>query len=251
TYDPANPSSADTLLHNVTRPGNSDVHISRGIEWDFNLGKIRATNTSFYLTGAYTETEYYSSNLVYNRPQGSAATYENIYVVYTNSSRSTQRRRLTSSLRIVQSIPKLKFVVSGTLQAVLYDYTRSNRALDAPTGYLSPSSEEYVGGRGEAIFTPFTQAELAAPDEVTFGGGHKLSDQIFARSAYSDKAETWPSLWVVNLRVTKDVTRFLGLSFYVNNMFFSQPWHKSSISTSESERNSNLFSYGFEVYLNF
>ena len=251
TYDPANPSSVDTLLHNVTRPGNSDVHISRGVEWDFNLGKIRATNTSFYLTGAYTETEYYSSNLVYNRPQGSAATYENIYVVYTNSSRSTQRRRLTSSLRIVQSIPKLKFVVSGTLQAVLYDYTRSNRALDAPTGYLSPSSEEYVGGRGEAIFTPFTQAELAAPDEVTFGGGHKLSDQIFARSAYSDKAETWPSLWVVNLRVTKDVTRFLGLSFYVNNMFFSQPWHKSSISTSESERNSNLFSYGFEVYLNF
>lgn len=251
SYDPAAPSSVDTLLHNVTRPGNNDVHISRGIEWDFNLGKIRSTNTSFYLTGAYTETEYYSSNLVYNRPQGSAATYEKIYVVYTNSSRSTQRRRLTTSLRVVQSIPRLKFVVSGTVQAVLYDYTRSNRALDAPIGYLSPAPNGYADARGSVDFTPFTQAELSSPDGVTFGGGHKLSDQILARSAYSDKAETWPSLWVVNLRVTKDVTRFLGLSFYVNNIFFSQPWHKSSISTSESERNSNLFSYGFEIYLNF
>lgn len=251
TYDPEHPSSVDTLLHNVTRPGNSDVHISKGIEWDFNLGKIRPTNTSFYLTGAYTQTEYYSSNLVYNRPQGSATTYEKVYVVYTNSSRSTQRRQLTSSLRIVQSIPRLKFVVSGTVQAVLYDYTRSNRALDAPIGYLSPAPGSYVAGRGAAVFTPFTEQEIASPEGVTFGGGHKLSDQILPRSAYSDKAETWPSLWVVNLRVTKDVTRFLGLSFYVNNVFFSQPWHKSSISTSESERNSNLFSYGFEVYLNF
>lgn len=46
-YDQQNPSRRDTVLYNLIRPGNPKSRRNRGIEFDFNFGKINATNTSF------------------------------------------------------------------------------------------------------------------------------------------------------------------------------------------------------------
>ena len=51
-YDKQNPSRRDTVLYNLIRPGNPKSRRNRGVEFDFNFGKINATNTSFYLSGA-------------------------------------------------------------------------------------------------------------------------------------------------------------------------------------------------------
>ena len=236
-YDREHPSVMDTTLVNNTRMANTDVHLSRGVEIDFNLGKIPATGTAFYLGGAWQETRYYSSNDIYNLPKGSSPAYPKIYFVYPAGARENHYKQLTGTLRVIQGIPAIAFVVSLTLQATLMDWSRNRIDLGAPIGWLN--SEGYH---------PLSEEQLKDEDLTIYG--HKVQDNFYQPSAYSGRAETWPSLWTVNLRVTKEVSRKFNLSFYVNNLFFSQPWQRSSISSTKVEKNANYFSYGFEISLN-
>ncbi len=237
-YDKDHPTVVDTTLFNNTRMSNTDVHVSKGVEVDFNFGKIRSTGTSFYLSGAWSETEYWSSNDVYQEPKGCTDAYRKILFIYAAGSRKNLNRSVTGALRVVQSIPAIAFVVSGTLQATLYDYSKNRIDITQPIGWLDSEGRHAV-----------TEEQLADPSSVVLHG-YRLSDNIYPVGSYNDRAEQWPSLWTVNLRVTKEVSRRFNLSFYVNNLFFSQPWQSSSISATKVEKNSNYFSYGFEISLN-
>ncbi|MBR1869151.1 MAG: TonB-dependent receptor, partial [Bacteroidales bacterium] len=237
-YDKAHPTVVDTTIFCNSRMSNTDVHVSRGVEFDFNLGKIRRTGTSLYLSGAWAETEYWSANEVYQEPKGSSDAYRKILFIYPAGSRKNLNRSMTASLRVVQSIPAIAFVVSGTLQATLYDYSKNRIDIQTPVAWQDAEGRH-----------PVTAAQLADPSAVLLHG-YSLADNIYPKGAYSDRAESWPSLWTVNLRVTKEVSRSFNLSFYVNNLLFSQPWQSSSISSTKVEKNSNYFSFGFEISLN-
>uniref|UniRef100_UPI00402594A6 hypothetical protein n=1 Tax=Candidatus Cryptobacteroides bacterium TaxID=3085639 RepID=UPI00402594A6 len=256
SYDKGKPSNVQTFLTNILFPANTDSHISEGIELDCNLGQIRSSGTSFYLTGSYSMTKSETERKTYMLPKGYGKSYSRIYLAYPAGMNGSERRQGTMVLRVVQSIPKLNFVLSGTVQTIFYDYTMNSRFTAAPEGYII--AEENVApqvGTGMNKYVAFTSDQLADsdysfPENWPSGERFLLKEQIFKKTAYSDVPETWPPLWVFNLRVTKDITKFLGTSFYVNNLFFSQPWHKSSVSSSVTERNSNLFSFGIELYVN-
>ena len=257
SYDKEKPSYVQTFLTNILYPANTDSHISEGIELDCNLGQIRSTGTSFYLTGSYSMTKSETERNIYMLPKGYGKSYSRVYLVYPAGMNGSQRRQGTMVLRVVQSIPKLNFVLSGTVQTIFYDYTKNSRFTAAPLGYII--AENNVApqvGTGDFEYVAFSSEQLADPEysfpeQWNAEDRFLLKDQIFQKTAYSDVPETWPPLWVFNLRVTKDIAKFLGASFYVNNLFFSQPWHKSSVSSSVTERNSNLFSFGIELYVNF
>ncbi|MBQ9184841.1 MAG: TonB-dependent receptor plug domain-containing protein [Bacteroidales bacterium] len=242
TFDPSKPTMRDTLLFNITRSKNSDVHITKGIEFDFNLGKIKATGTSFFLSGAYLRTEYYSSNDIYVTPRSSSETYAKTYVVYEAKGRQNVKKRFAGTLRIVQGIPSIGFVLSASVQGVFYDYSWYKNVLGAPLGYLCPAAD------GKVKYVRFTTEDIAGGGSFR---GYDIQDQIYSRNAYSDVPEKWPLLWSAALRVSKTVSRNMDLSFHINNLFFHQPWQKSSVSTSYSERNSSLFSYGLELSVHF
>jgi outer membrane receptor protein involved in Fe transport len=248
TYDKGNPSYRDTVLYNDVKSGNNQIHISQGVEYDFNLGKINATNTSFYINGAYAQTEYSTSNNYYKLPTGTSKTYGDVYVVYKDGTGTyTKLRNFSSALRIVQHIPKIGFIVSATIQADLYSYSRSIEISDMPVGYITTDpNSQWSGNRGGVKYIPFTQAELDDPSYQF--KGYMLKDQKY--SLTNNKAEVWPSIWSINLRVSKDINKSLGFSFFVNNFLYYQPWQSSSISSNPVEKNSSLFSYGFEMYLN-
>lgn len=238
TYDKNNPASIDTTLVQVTRTANQEIKVSRGIEYDFNLGKIKTTGTSFYLRGAYGETQTYTSNDSYYRPKGDSSPYPKVYFVYPCTGQKSVSRQFNSSLMVVQSIPRLNFVVSATLQASLYEYSMRFNDITVPIGYINIEEGTEI--------KPVTEQMLANAENI-YVKGYRLSDNIYEKSVYSGAEETWPSLWSANLRVTKDVAKFLGLSFYVNNLLFHQPWQTSSVSSTKVERNSNYFSFGFEI----
>lgn len=92
-FDINHPSCQEVVLHHLSRPGNIAWESNRGLEFDFNLGKIHATNTAFYLNGAYNVTEYHSENLTYRLPVGEPRQYGNVYVVYPEGSGSRNERR--------------------------------------------------------------------------------------------------------------------------------------------------------------
>ena len=237
-YDQQNPSRRDTVLHNLIRPGNPKSRRNRGIEFDFNFGKINATNTSFYLSGAWSETRSSSSNLGYKLPVGEARNYGPVYVVYPESSYSfSENRRFSATLRVVQHIPVIRFIVSASAQCILYEYDHEVSSGTRPLGYIYGS--EYI---------KFTEDQL---DDIEFNfHGYMLKDQIFD-TRISNVPVTWPAIWCLDMRVTKEIGDKAGFSFYANNVLFSQPWQSNSVSVSKVERNGGLFSYGLEIFLNF
>lgn len=237
-YDQQNPSQRDTVLYNLIRPGNPKSRRNRGIEFDFNFGKINATNTSFYLSGAWSETRSSSSNLGYKLPVGEARNYGPVYVVYPESSYSfSENRRSSATLRVVQHIPVIRFIVSASAQCILYEYDHEVSSGTRPLGYIYGS--EYI---------KFTEDQL---DDIEFNfHGYMLKDQIFD-TRISNVPVTWPAIWCLDMRVTKEIGDKAGFSFYANNVLFSQPWQSNSVSVSKVERNGGLFSYGLEIFLNF
>lgn len=237
-YDQQNPSRRDTVLYNLIRPGNPKSRRNRGIEFDFNFGKINATNTSFYLSGAWSETRSSSSNLGYKLPVGEARNYGPVYVVYPESSSSfSENRRFSATLRVVQHIPVIRFIVSASAQCILYEYDHEVSSGTRPLGYIYGS--EYI---------KFTEDQL---DDIEFNfHGYMLKDQIFD-TRISNVPVTWPAIWCLDMRVTKEIGDKAGFSFYANNVLFSQPWQSNSVSVSKVERNGGLFSYGLEIFLNF
>lgn len=237
-YDQQNPSRRDTVLYNLIRPGNPISRRNRGIEFDFNFGKINATNTSFYLSGAWSETRSSSSNLGYKLPVGEARNYGPVYVVYPESSYSfSENRRFSATLRVVQHIPVIRFIVSASAQCILYEYDHEVSSGTRPLGYIYGS--EYI---------KFTEDQL---DDIAFNfHGYMLKDQIFD-TRISNVPVTWPAIWCLDMRVTKEIGDKAGFSFYANNVLFSQPWQSNSVSVSKVERNGGLFSYGLEIFLNF
>ena len=237
-YDQQNPSRRDTVLYNLIRPGNPKSRRNRGIEFDFNFGKINATNTSFYLSGAWSETRSSSSNLGYKLPVGEARNYGPVYVVYPESSYSfSENRRFSATLRVVQHIPVIRFIVSASAQCILYEYDHEVSSGTRPLGYIYGS--EYI---------KFTEDQL---DDIEFNfHGYMLKDQIFD-TRISNVPVTWPAIWCLDMRVTKEIGDKAGFSFYANNVLFSQPWQSNSVSVSKVERNGGLVSYGLEIFLNF
>lgn len=237
-YDQQNPSRRDTVLYNLIRPGNPKSRRNRGFEFDFNFGKINATNTSFYLSGAWSETRSSSSNLGYKLPVGEARNYGPVYVVYPESSYSfSENRRFSATLRVVQHIPAIRFIVSASAQCILYEYDHEVSSGTRPLGYIYGS--EYI---------KFTEDQL---DDIEFNfHGYMLKDQIFD-TRISNVPVTWPAIWCLDMRVTKEIGDKAGFSFYANNVLFSQPWQSNSVSVSKVERNGGLFSYGLEIFLNF
>lgn len=237
-YDQQNPSRRDTVLYNLIRPGNPKSRRNRGIEFDFNFGKINATNTSFYLSGAWSETRSSSSNLGYKLPVGEARNYGPVYVVYPESSYSfSESRRFSATLRVIQHIPVIRFIVSASAQCILYEYDHEVSSGTRPLGYIYGS--EYI---------KFTEDQL---DDIEFNfHGYMLKDQIFD-TRISNVPVTWPAIWCLDMRVTKEIGDKAGFSFYANNVLFSQPWQSNSVSVSKVERNGGLFSYGLEIFLNF
>ena len=237
-YDQQNPSRRDTVLYNLIRPGNPKSRRNRGIEFDFNFGKINATNTSFYLSGAWSETRSSSSNLGYKLPVGEARNYGPVYVVYPESSYSfSENRQFSATLRVVQHIPVIRFIVSASAQCILYEYDHEVSSGTRPLGYIYGS--EYI---------KFTEDQL---DDIEFNfHGYMLKDQIFD-TRISNVPVTWPAIWCLDMRVTKEIGDKAGFSFYANNVLFSQPWQSNSVSVSKVERNGGLFSYGLEIFFNF
>ena len=60
---------------------------------------------------------------------------------------------------------------------------------------------------------------------------------------------TQPPIWLMNMRLTKDVSKSFGFSFFVNNAFFYMPYQASSYSGTLTERNTGTFSFGVEMYV--
>ncbi len=233
------PSRVDTVFATKGTMGNTEWSENRGVEFDFDLGQVKAWHTSFYLTGAYME----------SRTKSTGPRYSNPYLVYFDANTPPFKylypsgrqmsidKRLSTALRTVFSLPRLRMVISSTLQVIWFTSSETTNQKEDPLGYLDT----------DLSYHPITQEMLDNPDYRI--KGVLLS---YARHAGTDNpAVTQPPIWIMNTRLTKDISKMAGFSFYVNNTLFYQPWQHSSLSGTLTERNQGTFSFGMEMYFKF
>lgn len=244
SIDWGNPARVDTVFTTSGRIGNTQASLDRGVEFDFNLGHIKAINTSVMLTGAYMESQTWTTGPNYMNPSGIPA--GSVYaqggsntppfkLQYPSGLQRDINRRFSTNLRLVCNIPRMKMVISASNQFIFYQYQHSTNQKSDPIGWIDT----------DLSWHPITREMLDDPDFRI--KGILLSAQ--RRNPADSKAVTQPPIWLMNLRLTKDVSRNFGFSFFANNALFFMPYQSSSYSGTLTERNSGTFSFGVELYV--
>lgn len=253
TIDHNRPARQDIIFMTTGRVGNTTHTVNKGIEYDLSLGEIKPIRTSVFFSGAYIENKTWSTDLNSSSvrtallpPDYAANTLTPFKVLYPSGEDYNIQRRWVNTLRLVTSIPTLRMVASVMAQAVVYQYNLSFVSDKKPIGWIDANlvrhdiTPEMVGG--------YIDMNARYHDQLPLGvSGIKVADLA---TAHSDAVPSKnPMTWNILARLTKEFGHVGGLSFYVNNMFFYEPFRKGNNTYTLSQRNTGNFSYGVELFL--
>ncbi|MCF0167546.1 MAG: TonB-dependent receptor [Bacteroidales bacterium] len=239
-----NPARVDTVFTTNGRIGNTKSSLDRGVEYDFNLGRIHKLNTTIFVSGAYMETQLWDCGPSYSNPVGIPA--GSVYaqgegntppfkLLYPSGTQKDISRRFSTVLRFVTNIPRMKMVASISNQVVWYNYTHTTNQKRDPIAWIDTDLSRHE----------ITKEMLADPSYTI--KGISLADQ--RKNPADSNPVTQKPLWIMNMRLTKNISKNAGFSFYVNNAMFYTPYQSSSHSGTLSERNTGTFSFGMELFI--
>jgi len=201
--------STDKVFVKYSTPKNDMRSHNRGIEFDFDLGRIDAIRTSFVLNGAWIRSTNWSESNTYSTSTNLNNLERNIGV-YAAGQTKEERERFNTTLRVTHNIPSLGFVVTLTTQ-VNWIYKEWNNIGNDST-FVSYISR--VDGKTYA----FDQSLADDPEFSYLKEGHSATRFI---------GESWFPTVLFNLNLTKEIGNMLRASFYANNMFQSKPRYES------------------------
>lgn len=239
-----NPARIDTVFTTKGRVGNTQASLDRGVEFDFYFGHIKPIRTSIYLSGAYMETKSWQNGPNFSSPVGILPS--SVYgqggsdtppfkLEYPSGIQKSIQRRFSTVLRAVCNIPQLKMVASVNGQVIWYTYSQTTNQSQSPIGWLDT----------DLSYHTITDQMLNDPSYKI--KGISLTDQI--KNPKDTEAVKNKPLWLINARLTKDISKSLGFSFFVNNIFYYTPYQSTNVSGTLIERNSGTFSFGMELFI--
>ena len=243
----------DIIAMTTGEIGNTNTTVNRGIEADMDFGTVKMLRTSFYLSGAWQETKTWSTDLNSQSPKAALlpTSYSSIgttpfKVIYPSGLDYSKYRRFVTTLRTVTHIPELGMVASLTAQAIWQDWHTSYQADKDPIGWIdndlrrheitSDMLNGYLGMDAQYYaIKPTNQSSVAIQDLLI-----RINDNVPSKS---------PITWNLQARLTKELGKVGGLSFYVNNALYYEPYMKGNNTNTLSQRNVGM-SFGAELYLN-
>ncbi|MDE5612146.1 MAG: TonB-dependent receptor plug domain-containing protein, partial [Odoribacter sp.] len=189
--DYSKPCRRDTVMTTTGETGNTSGSLNKGIEFDFEFGRINPIRTNLYFRGGYMRTESYSSKMLYSRPVGYSGDSDTppLLVMYPSKRQKDIQEQFSTQLQAVCHIPRLKMVASAVFQVVWYSYSKSTNLKRVPVGYLTNKLE----------YREITEAMLNNPDARI--EGYLLKDQIIDPRVKDGMKQ--PPLCMLNLRLTK------------------------------------------------
>lgn len=208
-------------------PVNNQETQKSGVELGFDIGKINSIYTSFTLDGAWLRTKRISNIVPYQYQPSSATANPYLYVGVYQAGESKISERLNTNLRMVTQIPKLRMILSTTLQMIWYDMFYFPEYDEAPM-YLA-----YADGSTKT-FTPEMRTN---PDYVRFVD--LKSQNYYLREVMSPLLQT-------NFRLSKEIYDKVKLSLYVNNSVNYRPEYEFKRSGSFTRRNPSVY-FGAEI----
>ncbi len=246
--DPAN-SERRMVFLTTGKVGNTNTTVNRGVELDCDLGEVSVLRTRLYLSGAWSETKTWSTDMNAQSVRTALlpASYQAIgatpfKVVYPSGLDYTRYRRFLTTLRAVTHIPRLKMVASFTAQAIWHNSNYSFVADKEVIGYITPDLAYHAISAGQQVIA--FPASGSSTDEATVS----IADMAIKHTD-NDPTKN-PVTWNLQARLTKELGKVGSLSLYVNNALFYEPFLEGNNTSTLTQRNTGTFQFGAELSLN-
>nr|NLN24181.1 TonB-dependent receptor [Bacteroidota bacterium] len=228
TLDPV-PASIDTFVADYLMPNNNRVNVNKGVEFDLDLGRFDAIRTSFVFTGAWINSK--SVNNDYYVVKRQVAGKDPTRVAIYEKGRGDVNERITSTLRMIHNIPELRFIVTFSAQTI-WDQSNVKVGHDSiPVGYIRRDNSQIVW------LNDAQKQNITSSDQELFT---TISPQTYIK-------ESWPPLWLFYIRLTKEISKNIGFSFYANNVFSHRPLVESTRYKNQFERRNPSLFFGTEI----
>lgn len=208
-------------------PVNNQESQKSGVEFSFDFGKINSLYTSFSLDGAWLRTKRINSTVPYQYQPSSASATPYLYFGIYPAGESKISERLNTNLRMVTHIPRLRLILSTTLQMLWYDSYYFHAYDEAPMHLV------YADGSTK-VFTPEMRTK---PDFIRF---------VNQKNPNYYLKEVMPPLLLPNFRLSKEIYDKMKLSFYVNNVVNYRPQYEYKRAGSFVRRNPSVY-FGAEL----
>ena len=258
----------DVKYSSYSQYRNADAKIKRGVEYTIDFGKIKALQTSFIVSGAWLQTESYTTDAAYwERVQytayvGGVSKDESFAVKFSDQyGYGTVFERLNTNVNIITHIPELKMLISLTTQAIWYEKDWRKNYSDNKF-YTLAELRDYLGNQ-DIFSTDLEETYYYRVPEsyVNYDGlKHEYSVNDFKESLhqmgiekelkYRFNERVLPPLFLCNIKISKDIAKRFKLSFYANNFFNIRPWHLNKREGTYLRRNEEPF-FGADITMQF
>lgn len=231
--------ATNPFLLSYTMPQNSTKYLVRGIDFDFDFGRVEAIRTAFNLNGAYMWRRSGSNNYMFwNRVTGTDYSKYPHMGIFDPDYEVDYAERFATNLRVTHNIPQIGFIVTLTANVVWKNYEWTRYGNDSiPLKYISRLDGQIYD------FDP------TAIDQEEFQG---IDRRSYVSATRFEREGVMPPLLTINLNITKEIKDFLKVSFFANNMFRSTPlWESKKNPGNYVRRNTrsteNRFFFGLEL----
>ena len=237
-------------FQSVSMSTNGSSSSRMGVEWVFDFDKINAIQTSVRLDGKYYRYKGIDELIVpsrvnLTRSDGQPYKYIGYYVGGTGHSNGFKSQLLNTNLTLITHIPKLRMIFSLRLEGTfmntrqnLSEYSGGVRSypLDTKEDYLPSQTDRniyhgdhyvvtyplyYVSRDDMETKVPFMEKLLWAYEHDK-GLYNELTKMAVKTSyGYIFKKQSYAPYFSANLNVSKEIGKYLSVSFFANNFFYS------------------------------
>ena len=223
----------------VLRPINAQVTTKHGIEMTADFGTFHPLLTSLVADGQWLRIRRKNNALTgytdMSTTYGNAYPYAGFYDKPVSSTGNEEiAEQLSTNFRFITRIPRIGLVTTLTLQMVWIQ--RSRRYYNG--GNETEVWPIYWCGT-DGIRYPFTEAEKANPD---------FSELLLESDPDDFLQNSYKPYGLINLRVSKEFSRYATLSFFANNLADMRPARLRVTSGLYQRQNPSSF-FGLELQI--
>jgi outer membrane receptor protein involved in Fe transport len=245
-------------FHSYRMPKNNYRVNKKGLEYVVDLGQIRAIRTSFRADGAYYHINRIDDAAPFTEKKNISYLGGKFpFVTVFPGGKGSTNQRFNSNIKTITHIPELKMVFSLSTQIIWLNthqyYWKDNN--QKPLAYSLGSNNEKRYGHYEGVDKIYLDPVGYYDIDMVY---HEWQDHYSFESPYAFMVkimdsdhfmkDSYPILWQMNLKLTKEFSKNAKLSFFANNLFNHMPLQKSIKTGYYSRKNQPVY-FGAELKL--
>ncbi len=252
----------DTDFCKYNMPVNDQTLIKKGLEYNFDLGKIKPIATKVIIDGAWLNTKSFNTKAYTESINSSDNGSTFPYIKLMPSGKTTIRNRFNTNIRTITHIPAIKMVFTLTTQIIWYEsfryeYNNGNNSRifvleKTDDGYTRIETNDVEGYTGDNIYKAVAPVGYydKAGNYYDWNNSTELTEPYLSMlSRKSDSyylPEEYSPTVQFNIKVSKEITDKITFAFNANNFLNIRPKEKLTRSSDYERRNSSIY-FGAEL----